>query len=287
MSDILIDALMAVTILVVLYGLVALAKPFWLIKHQLVGGVVAFAAMVVLAILYGIPPSRTASVSPDVWAKRIMVCKAAMAFRTCAESDAEVSAASASVLQAAKDRAQAAARSAEAPSSASSDSGDAAVTPQGPTPPASPEVKASFLATQATLLATFAPCDEMMDRAAKARGQYASYNAAVAAKAACWQTMQALNSVRFADPLPQDLKDPLNAAIDCFGVAYAGRYNLMNQGATIMNGDMRPSAVAEFRTELTETAAETAQCRMQYLTAAANHGLADEARPVVSKRRRR
>ena len=286
MSDILIDALMAVAILVVLYGLVALAKPFWLIKHQLVGGVVAFAAMVVLAILYGIPPSRPANVAPDVWAKRVTVCKAAMAFRTCAESDAEVNAAAASVLQAAKDRAQAAARLAEAPSSAPSES-DAAVTPQGPTPPASPEVKANFLATQATLLATFAPCDEMMDRAAKARGQYASYNAAVAAKDTCWQTMQALNSVRFADPLPQDLKDPLNAAIDCFGVAYAGRYNLMNQGATIMNGDMRPSAVAEFRSDLAAAVEKSQECRMQYLTAAASHGFADEAKPVVVNRRRR
>jgi hypothetical protein len=203
-----------------------------------------------------------------------------MTFRTCAESDAEVNAASVTVLQAAKDRAQAAARLAEAPSSASAES-DATVTPQGPTPPASPAVKASFLATQATLLETFKACDVAIDRAGKARGQYASYNAAVAAKDACWQTMAALNNVRFGDPLPQDLRDGLSAAVDCFGTAYAGRQILMSQGATIMNGDMRPSAVAAFRTQMTETAAETGQCRLQYLTAAASHGLADEAKPVA------
>jgi hypothetical protein len=284
MSDVLIDVLMAVAGLVVLYGLAALVKPFWLIKHRLVGGVVAFVAMVVLAILYGIPPSRPANIPPDVWAKRVTVCKAAMAFRTCAESDAEVNASAASVLKATKERAEAAAQSTEAASSASSES-DAGVGPPGSTPPASPEVKASFLATQATLLNTFAPCDQMMDRAAKARGQYASYAVAVAGKAACWQTMAALNDVRFADPLPNDLKDPLNAAVDCFAQAYELRYALMNQGAVIMNGDMRPSAVAEFRGDLAAAVEKSQECRMQYLTAAASHGLAEAAKPVALGRR--
>ncbi len=195
------------------------------------------------------------------------------------------------VVQAAKARAEAAASStpaqrAEDAASASSDFDAEAVAPQGPTPPASPAVKASFLATQGQLLATFAPCDQSLDRAAKARGQYASYNAAVAAKDACWQSMAALNDVRFGDPLPQDLRVGLNAAIDCFGTAYAGRSSMMSQGATIMNGDMRPSSVAEFRTQMTETAAETGECRLKYLAAAASHGLADEAKPVALGGRR-
>jgi hypothetical protein len=152
----------------------------------------------------------------------------------------------------------------------------AAPAPATPSPPSRDVIDASFSATQSALLAAAKPCDAAMTKAAHTRGQYASYNVSVETKQICRQASIDIGHVRFADPAPSAAQDDLNKAVDCFALAYGLKSVAMEKAAALMDGDQRPSKVAEFRDTLSYAGEQHRACMEQYAAAAAAHGFAKQ-----------
>ncbi len=116
-----------VAVLVLLYGLVCLVRPLWLVHSRKQAGGVVIAALVVCGVLGSVPPSRPSNIPPPAWAERVEVCRRAMAVRDCPKSDADVAAARAAVAKAAHDAEQGQVQSATAAATtASAAAGDGA-----------------------------------------------------------------------------------------------------------------------------------------------------------------
>jgi hypothetical protein len=98
----------------------------------------------------------------------------------------------------------------------------------------------------------------------------------VAAKQICRQAALDISNVKFGDPISAAAQDDLNKTVACFAMAYGLRAGAMEQAAAIMDGDQRPSKVAEFRDTLSFAGEQHQSCLEQYATAAASHGFAKQ-----------
>ena len=85
-----------------------------------------------------------------------------------------------------------------------------------------------------------------------------------------------MGNLRFKDPLPDAAQDDLNKAVACFAEAYGMRSVAMEQAVAIIDGDQRPSKIAEMRDTLTFAGEQHQACMQQYVAAATAHGFAKE-----------
>lgn len=128
------------------------------------------------------------------------------------------------------------------------------------------------------MLKVSGPCDEGLLKVAKVNGRYAAYNAAVRAQRACRQASMALHDLKFGAPLPGPAQTDMNAALQCFEMAYGQRAGAMELGARIMDAnDTRPSKLGEYQASTADAIQRTKECALQYAQAAQRHGLADAA----------
>lgn len=135
----------------------------------------------------------------------------------------------------------------------------------------------AFTAAQAALFAAARPCDAALAKAAHTHGQYASYNVSMLAKQACFQAGLDIGQVVFSDPLPKSAQDDLNAAVQCFSLAYTAKSTAMEEAAGMLDsGDERPSNVAAFRSDLADAGQQHRACMEQYALAAMKNGFAKE-----------
>jgi len=112
MLDGVIGAASLVLALVALLALGLFARPFWFIKRRWQAALIGVAAVLGLALLEAIPPSRPASIAPAAWARRVSDCAFVHAERLCPTSDVQSAQAAGAVAEWAK--AQAAQRQAAA-----------------------------------------------------------------------------------------------------------------------------------------------------------------------------
>jgi hypothetical protein len=192
------------------------------------------------------------------WNERVRVCKQASAERDCPLDKASVDAARLAVAKSATE--------AKAPGEA---------TKAQPTSPA--EIKKAFLGTHNELLEAVKPCDDALKAAAKTHGQYASYDAASAAKQKCRQAATDIGHLHFGNPLPENAQKDLNDALGCFNQAYGLRSVAMGDMMKVLDAGPKPSEIAVVR-DAYQFAEETWQgCSEKYDLAKLAHGFADIA----------
>lgn len=253
--DLVINGLMTASGLVALVGLVTAVKPMWKVRHRWQGAALALAGILIFGGLASVPATRPADVSSREWARRLDICREVNDVRDCPLSATAVTSAQAKLVSR---------------------------TPKSETDPTTPggreAVVVSFQTTQDELLRVSGPCDEGLLKVAKVSGRYAAYNAAVRAQRACRQASMAMGDLKFGAPLPSPAQRDMNAALQCFEMAYGQRADAMELGAKIMDAnDTRPSKLGEYQASTADAIQRTKECALQYAQAAQKHGLAGAA----------
>ncbi|MFN4092192.1 MAG: hypothetical protein ACK4FG_04785 [Brevundimonas sp.] len=97
--DALISTLSFAAVLVTLFGVAGVVKPFWLMKRRWHGGVIALAGFVAFGVLNDLPIQRPVNISEAEWAERTKVCREAAQMRECPTNDVMVAEARAKVAE--------------------------------------------------------------------------------------------------------------------------------------------------------------------------------------------
>lgn len=146
--------------------------------------------------------------------------------------------------------------------------------PEQPGPP-STEARASFLQTHTAFMGLANRCDSawgIMTDAAGTNDTYAAYGAARRGAEICGGVSYRLGRLEFSSLIEPDTRRALNRAVDECSLAMFLRKTSMDQAARIFDGNIRPSAVEEFRQEARRAQQQTIQCMVQYLGAATDGG---------------
>jgi hypothetical protein len=148
---------------------------------------------------------------------------------------------------------------------------------QDPQPPAVAfeAAQASFQQTHTVFMRLADRCDTAWSAMTDAIGTndpYVSYRAAQRGSEVCRDVSLALGRLEFSNPIERQTRQALNRAVEECSYAMFGRKTAMDQAAQIFDGNMRPSAVEEFRQRAERAQQQTIQCMVQYIGAATEGG---------------
>lgn len=126
------------------------------------------------------------------------------------------------------------------------------------------------------------PCDTTGKNLADYLGRrgasiYEAYDLANAANRICGETATNIGRLRAPTEIPSQKREAFTEALTTCRNAYYAKSSAFSQMADVLNGDMRPSAVAEARQASERSQAGTMLCGLGFLKAVNDAGLSLEA----------
>ncbi|WP_292035553.1 MULTISPECIES: hypothetical protein [unclassified Brevundimonas] len=125
------------------------------------------------------------------------------------------------------------------------------------------------------------PCDVTGKNLADYMGRrgasvYEAYDLARQASRICSETGTNIGRLRVSDDIPSSKRGAFSDAVETCRNAYYAKSSAFDQMATVLNGDMRPSAVADARQAAERSQAGTTLCGLAFLKAVNDAGLSLE-----------
>ncbi|MDX2275054.1 MAG: hypothetical protein NW206_06345 [Hyphomonadaceae bacterium] len=111
-----------------------------------------------------------------------------------------------------------------------------------------------------------------MTDAAGSNNAYAAYAAAYRGSDICRDVSSAMDRLEFSNLIERTTRRALDRAVHECSLAMTGRKLALDQAAQVFDGNIRPSALDEFRERAAFAQQQTIECMIQYIGAATNGG---------------
>lgn len=145
--------------------------------------------------------------------------------------------------------------------------------------PASPVAtgmtEADFMTVWNATKVSMAPCDRLVGEAGdeiKSGDMYAAYELVISARSACEDASAEIPTIRIARSVKGEVRSALVLALDRCSTAMFAKRQAMGKVAAVVDGDARPSAVAEARRENELASTITLGCVAAFAQAAEKAG---------------